>query len=221
MEMECSDVVNEIFSYIRCYDLVPFLLTSKEFYNAASNSLVYKEFREYFVKYGKLNWELMLNDGYTKLFRNMYISGPENQKCFTSACQYGHLQIAQWLYSLGNINIHASKDEAFRWTCRKGYVQIARWLYSLGNIDINEIPEDSFWQACRKGYLQVAQWLYSFGNINIYEMKDSFLGACEGGHLEIAKWLYSLGGVDIHAHENYVFIFTTDIQVKEWLNSLK
>ena len=54
----------------------------------------------------------------------------------------GHLQVAQWLYSLDTdnpINIHIENEYAFRWACDNGHLQVAQWLYSLDTDNIQLI----------------------------------------------------------------------------------
>jgi hypothetical protein len=47
-----------------------------------------------------------------------------------------HLNVAKWLYQLGNVNIHLLEDEAFRKACKSaGSLEIVMWLYKLGNIN--------------------------------------------------------------------------------------
>ena len=58
---------------------------------------------------------------------------------FRYSCDYGNIEIAKWLYSLGNVNIHANNDYAFRYSCDNGHIEIAKWLYSLGGINIHAI----------------------------------------------------------------------------------
>jgi uncharacterized protein len=126
---------------------------------------------------------------------------------FQQLCEQGQLSVAQWLYSSGDIDIHAEDDNAFRGACRAGQLQIAQWLYNLGNIDIHASDEEAFRLACIHGHLSIAQWLYNFGNVNIHvENDDIFRNTCRFGHLPIAKWLFSLGDIDIHAAQDEAFL---------------
>ena len=45
--------------------------------------------------------------------------------------------MAQWLISIGGVNIHINKEEAFVMSCLYGYLEIAQWLVSLGGVDIH------------------------------------------------------------------------------------
>ena len=36
---------------------------------------------------------------------------------FNLNCVRGNLNVAQWLYFLGDVNIHADDEYAFRWSC--------------------------------------------------------------------------------------------------------
>jgi hypothetical protein len=51
---------------------------------------------------------------------------------FPSACIYGHLSVAQWLYGLGGVDIHVDNERAFRGACAEGHLAVAQWLYTLG-----------------------------------------------------------------------------------------
>jgi hypothetical protein len=57
---------------------------------------------------------------------------------FKGLCDNGYLPTAQWLYKLGDVNIHADYESAFQWTCKNGHLETAKWLYNLGNIDIED-----------------------------------------------------------------------------------
>ena len=116
----------------------------------------------------------------------------------------GHIDIAKWLCSLYHVNIH-DHDEKFRWFCKNGYFDMAQWLYSLGCIDIYACNE-AFHLSCDYGHLEITIWLYSLigGNIHI-DNNYAFRRACSHGYLSMAQWLYSLGGIDIHANNKYAF----------------
>ena len=44
------------------------------------------------------------------------------------------MEVANWLYSLDDVNIHARNDTAFNISCYKNRIEVAKWLYSLGGI---------------------------------------------------------------------------------------
>ena len=52
----------------------------------------------------------------------------DNDYAFRMCCQYGHLNLAQWLVQLGEssgytkFDIHADNDYAFRLSCRNGHI---------------------------------------------------------------------------------------------------
>jgi len=124
-----------------------------------------------------------------------YFVDKTNQDKFNWACEKGHLEVAQWLYSLGDVNIHIFNEYPFRWACQKGHLEVAQWLYSLGDVNIHINDEEAFICTCRNGHLEVAQWLYSLGNVNIHIYNGMALKlASKEFHLEVAQWLWSLGG---------------------------
>ena len=52
---------------------------------------------------------------------------------FQYSCQYGYIEIAQWLIKLGEsenygeINIHAKNECAFQYSRENGHIEIAHW----------------------------------------------------------------------------------------------
>ena len=50
---------------------------------------------------------------------------------FIELCRNGKIEEAKQLYLLGDVNIHADNEDAFKWSCVKGHKEIAQWLYSL------------------------------------------------------------------------------------------
>jgi hypothetical protein len=57
----------------------------------------------------------------------------------------GNLTIAQWLYGIGGINIHAKDELAFLEACSKGHLSFVQWLYSLGNMNRFELGVIMAW----------------------------------------------------------------------------
>ena len=144
-------------------------------------------------------------------------------KRFVWNCQNGYLTVAQWLYSLSDVNIHVIDEYAFRRSCSNGHLTVAKWLYSLGEeIDQTDSYELASKKQCR---------------VNIHTNEEyAFRWSCANGHLTVAKWLYSLGegmdrtdpssscingqsNVNIHARYNFAFNYGNE-DVLNWLNTL-
>jgi hypothetical protein len=143
---------------------------------------------------------------------------------FRSSCENEKLEVAKWLVSLGEVDIHAYNDSAFRWACQYGHLEVAKWLVSLGGVDIHAYNEQAFRYACEYGYLGVAKWLVSLGGVDIHAYNEfAFRWSCRRGHLEVVQWLVSLGGVDIHAYSDNAYrnaCVNGYLKVSQWLVSL-
>ena len=55
---------------------------------------------------------------------------------FRLACGYGHLETANWLWSIcseqeQSTMLHAKDNNVFRWACQKGHIKIAKWLWAI------------------------------------------------------------------------------------------
>ncbi len=97
-----------------------------------------------------------------KWFYRIQIININNQ--FINSCRNGDIKMAKWLYSLGEVDIHAKYDKAFRHSCINNHLEISQWLYYL-----------------------------SFGSVNIHEFNDyAFRWSCINNHIEVAKWLQTL-----------------------------
>jgi hypothetical protein len=82
-----------------------------------------------------------------------------NDNLFQRACRNGHLVVAQWLLSLGGVDIHAYDDEAFGWACHNGHLVVAQWLHGLGGVNTHAANEFAFAAACKGGDLRTGRWL--------------------------------------------------------------
>ena len=158
-----------------------------------------------------------------KFYKNK-INDEKLDKYFYLSCEYGHLDIAKWLYTLnGKIKIHYGNEGPFRLSCENGYLHIAQWIYSLdGEIYIHMYDDYAFRWSCKNGHLNIAQWLYSLDNkIDIHIGADwAFIKSCKYGHLSVVQWLYSLDGeINIHANNDYAFKRSPQ-HILDWLLSL-
>jgi hypothetical protein len=122
--------------------------------------------------------------------------------CFEKACRDGNVQLAKWVYSLGEINL--TDMCLFEAACNDGKLEVAKWLHSIGHGDCSANNGFVFAQACYLNQLEVAKWLYSLDEVNIHFRHEyAFRYSCAYGHLEVAQWLHSIGHIDIHAYEEH------------------
>jgi hypothetical protein len=113
-------------------------------------------------------------------------------------CKQGNLNVVQWIYSLGDMNIHVKNESPFRIACFNGHLKMAQWIYSLGGVDIHIVDDSPFGNACINGQLEVAQWIYSLSDKKPFIDNYAYTLIFVEGHLEVAQWLYSLDMFDIH-----------------------
>ena len=154
-------------------------------------------------------------------------------------CVYGQLDIAKWLYSMGNINFNFS--QIFYKICSNGHIEVAKWLYylkskqyienSFGGETFDSDHEDdqiyviknAFRISCEKGYVNLAKWLYSLNvTINRSTIDICFRQNCNNGNIVMAKWLYELGA-DIRSIQDYAFRNTCangHLELAKWLYEL-
>jgi hypothetical protein len=151
------------------------------------------------------------------------ISHSNKNKIFINLCEHGHITVAQWLHTVGEIDIHDNNDEAFQLACLNGHLLVAQWLYDQGGVDINADGNYPIRVACSNGHLFVVQWLCTLREIDIHGENDGvFRYSCYNGHLLVAQCLY-IQGVDIHAEDDDAFRSACrngHLSVAQWLYNL-
>jgi hypothetical protein len=55
----------------------------------------------------------------------------DDEAAFQSACAAGDLKLAQWLYSLGEVNIHVNNDIVFQLASMYYQPDVSEWLQRL------------------------------------------------------------------------------------------
>ena len=86
-----------------------------------------------------------------------------DELAFRQSCEYGHLQIVKFLWSLNcDINIHANNEEAFRFGCNNCHLDVVKFLWSLNqNINVDAQSEHAYRLAKLKGHTQIVNYIIS------------------------------------------------------------
>lgn len=95
----------------------------------------------------------------------------DNDKAFICACQNGHLQTAEWLYTIGKLS-ESTYNDAFIGTCRKGFYAIAVWLYSLGFVNFRINDDCVFKYSCMNKHADIAIWLANLCSDYVLKIKN-------------------------------------------------
>ena len=152
----------------------------------------------------------------------------DNESAFVCACDYGHLEVAQWLLEMKpDIDISAGGDDAFCFACYNGHLKVAQWLlYLKPTIDVFVYNNCAFGWACKNGHLAVAQWLVNLKpELNISDNSEyAFRYACKYGRLEVAQWLYHLKPeINVCTDDDYAFRYACSneyLEVAQWLQMI-
>lgn len=146
------------------------------------------------------------------------------EDAFKHAVRNGNLEIVQWLYSTGIINLNKyDKEQLLIESCNLGHVDVFVWLHTHLNNEECSFPsmDYAFQMFCKHGKLEMVKSLHGRFEIDVHANNDyAFRWSCANGHLELAKWLYSLDGVDIHAVNNFALNRATacgHMDVVNWL----
>ena len=74
----------------------------------------------------------------------------------------GHLELAKWIFSLGNIDVHANNSDGFIWACVRKYTEVYKWMW-----EISETPERYFIDWKQSGSrLEIIDDFYKIFHLN-------------------------------------------------------
>lgn len=138
---------------------------------------------------------------YTRKYEFIHLHG--YYSLFELSCRIGWLDLAKWLVSVLQIDIHAGNEYVFELSCEYGQLEVAKWLFQYAEdtgsrINIHATNEYAFRWSCENGYIDVAKWLIELSKkinspINISTISEyTFRWSCKNKHTEIGKWLIEL-----------------------------
>lgn len=135
-ELLIDGVIQHIFSYNNFIDYARLISVNRLFYQLIVEHTNYMSFFN-FITESKISFK-------------------DKSKLFIRSCEKGHLEIAQWLNSLGYIDT-SIYQESSQECCTNGHLEIAEWLNFL--IKIRNL---SFITSCMYSRLKYSLWLNSF-----------------------------------------------------------
>ena len=190
MSIIIDDLYSELISQLELIEQLKFRCTSR-FHLNRINSDILKELFDFKTNHSKdkINFINVCRSGYLNLAKFLYTMDTnicaKNESAFRWSCHHGHIEIAKWLYSLGDVNIHVENECSFRLSCLSGHIEVAKWLYELG-VDVHAKNECAFRWSCQNGHIEIAKWLYELGDVNIHvENECAFRLSCLSGHIEV------------------------------------
>ena len=114
---------------------------------------------------------------------------------FIQACEYGHFQIAEWIFTTfpNILNFHESCEKAFIWACANGHDRIVFWIASIFNKISPKTQSLALQKSCANGHIDIAQWLHTTYSglriISISKGPDLLYIMCKEGTLTSIIWL--------------------------------
>ena len=124
-----------------------------------------------------------------------------------SAACCNSLEMAQWVYSLGELDHHWKEEEAFCNACQTS-LELAQWVWSLGGVDHHVSNNMAFFSALSHS-LQMAKWVYSLGGID-HRMEDNMAwNVCRSSPQELVDqliWLCKLGMDEEVVSKTFIYI---------------
>jgi hypothetical protein len=123
----------------------------------------------------------------------------KNNDAFRLSCLENHLEIMQFLYSSGKINIFMNNNQIMDICCYKCYLNIIAWMFTLEDVDKSLLYSIIFNKACKYGQYNIVQWLYLNDRTRYLEMaNENFEIVIETDNEKIAKFLLANGNISIN-----------------------
>jgi ankyrin repeat protein len=170
--------------------------------DANKKLLIFTDANSYFIE--------CCSKGLFDMVRELYLTNKViihyvYKKAFQISCMNGHVNIVEFLYSVGSythyynyyeevLNFHY---DVFIDVCKKGKLEIAKILDTRKLLVTFNNFDEFFHICCINGHLEFAKWIYSRFRINIHWRNNIvFLSACENGHNSIVEWLLTIIDLD-------------------------
>ena len=161
------------------------------------------------------------------------IISPLRFTAFKCACSNGHVDIAQWLYTLHPKVAHDHPSVIYYTiisSSEEGHIEILKWLLMIATPHNNlyEVMYRAFNSACRKGHLHCAKYLYEQYNRSNIPSKlpttECIISSCSNNeNLQLIKWLYEVNP-HVNLSQNNFFLFSSSCknktdEIPKWLYS--
>ena len=128
------------------------------------------------------------------------IDSESYSNAFMIACYNGHLELAQKIYLLGEVDLYYRHTGCFRFTISSGYLEIAKWIYSLGDINVNDTVNSLTYPQLYPEMETALHLTIEYGKWETAELKDNCIEFSIYDNTDILKnkldcikWLISVG----------------------------
>lgn len=157
-------------------------------------------------------------------------------KAFETACMFGNINVAKWLYetSINNnshFNIHRNTENLLAELVGYKQNEVVKWIVEdlYGTISNIQDPDRFFMCICQSGNLELAKWFMSKVDydIDIHLWNNQIFRFISGNrNLEFIKWFITLDTIEsfnIHSYNNQIFkiaCLKKNIELLKWLITL-
>lgn len=146
-----------------------------------------------------------LKDIYALFGPSVWASLYSDTFLFDTACEYGHLAVAEWLESKCGPRYVRPDIVLWRTTIR-GHLAVLQWLVGRHGADIDAVrggAKAMLETACAYGHLSVVQWLVARFELAVADVHGADRGAlalaCRNGCAPVVRWLVERFGISADA----------------------
>lgn len=155
------------------FDIVMWFYDNVRFIEKEDRGKYFKQILHFAAEYGRLD-----------ILKWFYCCGLFNDYIGFYACKGGHLNILQWLLSIGKI-VNPSRLGTMNTLATKGYLHILEWMYNIVSF---ECTQETFTKAVKNGHYALVEWFIQKGFVFVND--SSLRVAVKSGNLDLVKKFY-------------------------------